>query len=258
MPEADSLDRETAAEVGDELLRLADSKLLLGYRFSQWMFSGPSLEASNAASSISQDEYGHARSLYSAYLDASDADEERLMHERPPAAYRNVPALDEPPDTWIELVVDSLLVDRALGELIEAHSYDGVARLREKIRQEESFHVRYRRAWLGRFADDADDREAAQAAIDGTFPSVYAWFGPEAARSDDALVEADLRPPAPELRARWVADVEATIEEFGFALPDAPSPDWEDWDEERWRLDDGGPDRPGIEQLRGDPSAAFR
>lgn len=258
MTETEALDGETTEAVADELLRLADSKLLLGYRYSQWMFSGPSLEACNAASSISQDEFGHARSLYTAYLDASGADEDALMHGRDPDEYRNVPALDEPSGTWTELIVDSLLVDRALGELISALAYDDVAGMRDKVDQEESFHVRYRRAWLKRFADDEDDREAAQAAIDASFPAVYAWFGPEAARPDDALVDAGLRPPAAEVRARWLADVEATVEEFGFSVPEPPSPDWDDWDGTRWRLGDGGPDRASVEQLRGDHSAAFR
>lgn len=258
MSETESLDREAEDAIADELLRLADSKLLLGYRHSQWMFSGPSLQACNAVSSISQDEFGHARSLYRTYLDASDDERGELMHERDPTEYRNIPSLDEPSETWTEFVVGSLLVDSAINQMISALEYDSVARMSDKIEQEESFHARYRRAWLKRFTDDEDDREVARATIDETFASVYIWFGPESSRPDDVLVDTDLRPPAAEIRTRWLAAVEETIEEFGFSLPDPPSPDWDAWDETRWRQDDGGPDRPSIEQLRGDQSAAFR
>lgn len=266
MTETDALDKETAEAISNELLRLADSKLLLGYRYSQWMFSAPSLEACNAASSISQDEFGHARALYTAHLSMTDdVEEDELMHEREPEEYWNAPALDQTSETWTELVVDAFLIDSAIGELVSALEYDAIGRMQDKIEQEESFHDRYGHVWLTRLA--GDDPEATQAAVDETFESVYAWFGPEndvrqlqadSPRTDEPLVEADLRPPASEVREQWLESVESVIEDVGLSFPDTPSPDREAWDGDRWRLDDGGPDQPSIEQLRGDESAAFR
>ncbi len=44
---------------------LADSKRLMGIRYSDWLLGAPSIETGIATSSMAQDEWGHARLLYS-------------------------------------------------------------------------------------------------------------------------------------------------------------------------------------------------
>ena len=63
---------ESAAELSDDaraalrslILTLADSKRVLGLRYSDRMLGAPTLEAGIAASSMAQDEWGHARLTY--------------------------------------------------------------------------------------------------------------------------------------------------------------------------------------------------
>jgi hypothetical protein len=51
-----------ARALRDLILTLADSKRLLGLRYSDCMLGAPTLEAGIAASSMAQDEWGHAAS----------------------------------------------------------------------------------------------------------------------------------------------------------------------------------------------------
>jgi 1,2-phenylacetyl-CoA epoxidase catalytic subunit len=46
------------------ILTLADTKRLLGIRYSDWMLGAPTLETGIAASSMAQDEWGHSRLTY--------------------------------------------------------------------------------------------------------------------------------------------------------------------------------------------------
>ena len=43
------------------ILTLADSKRMMGIRYSDWLLGAPSIEAGIAVSSMAQDEWGHAR-----------------------------------------------------------------------------------------------------------------------------------------------------------------------------------------------------
>ena len=60
----DALDERETSALHRLILTLADSKRLMGIRYSDWLLGAPSIEAGIAASSMAQDEWGHARLLY--------------------------------------------------------------------------------------------------------------------------------------------------------------------------------------------------
>lgn len=76
------------------ILTLADSKRLMGIRYSDWLLGAPSIETGIAASSMAQDEWGHARLLY-AMLKDLEIDPVPVERDRPAEAYASVAALDE-------------------------------------------------------------------------------------------------------------------------------------------------------------------
>ena len=71
------------------LLALADDKLVLGHRNSEWTGLGPILEEDIAFSALAQDEIAHAQAVYELVgpLVGKSADE--LAFGREPAEYRN-------------------------------------------------------------------------------------------------------------------------------------------------------------------------
>ena len=46
------------------IITLADSKRIMGIRYSDWALGAPSIETGVSTSSMTQDEWGHARLLY--------------------------------------------------------------------------------------------------------------------------------------------------------------------------------------------------
>jgi 1,2-phenylacetyl-CoA epoxidase catalytic subunit len=95
------------------LVGLADNKYLLGRRFSEWTNRAPALEAAVAAAALTQDELGHARSLYAILQSAPDGPE-AYLNEGWPVQPQGVPMLAQPFQHWAEFVAAVGLFDRAM------------------------------------------------------------------------------------------------------------------------------------------------
>ena len=70
------------------LLSVADDKLLLGHRNSDWTGLGPILEEDIAFSSMAQDEIAHAQALYERAGELVGKTADQLAFGRDPDAYR--------------------------------------------------------------------------------------------------------------------------------------------------------------------------
>ena len=125
------------------ILTLADSKRMMGIRYSDWILGAPSVEAGIAASSMSQDEWGHARLIY-AMLKELGEDPVAVEHDRPAEAYASLDALDEPFDNWADVVAGMVLLDGALSVALEGFSEGSFEFARNRIpkmMQEERYHA---------------------------------------------------------------------------------------------------------------------
>lgn len=244
------LDDTLRADVRRLILALADTKRILGIRYSDWLLGAPSLEAGIAASGMAQDEWGHARLLY-ALLKDFDEDPVPVEHDREPEAYANCDALDEPAGDWADVVALIAVVDGALTVLLEAFSegrYAPAGARAGKMIAEEAFHGDMARAWVKSLAGGTPEARARIAeACASRLPRTLAWM----AADDDAagrLAEAGILPSADDLLQRFAALHSATLAAAGVEIP---APDRSGWDEARGR----GPGHPGleaVERARGD------
>ena len=93
-----------------ELLKLADDELVLGWRNSEWTGIAPFLEEDVAFSSIAQTEIGHARAWYELAAKELGTDADSLAFDREPDEYASghVPGA-------VQLSVHE--IDRRLGEV---------------------------------------------------------------------------------------------------------------------------------------------
>jgi phenylacetate-CoA oxygenase PaaI subunit len=156
------LDAPARAALRREILRLADSKRVLGLRYSDWLLGAPSIEAGISASAMAQDEWGHARLLY-AMLKDFDEDPVAVEHDRAPAAYASVSLLDEPFADWATWVVSVVVVDGALEVLLgglAAGRYDTARGRVPKMIAEEGFHADLGNAWFTRLASGTEEARA--------------------------------------------------------------------------------------------------
>lgn len=252
----EELDGATAAATRRLVLTLADSKRLMGIRYSDWLLGAPSIEAGIAASSMAQDEWGHARLLY-AMLKALGDDPVAIEHDRPAADYASVGALDEPMPDWPALVAAMVIVDGAISAVLGSFAegaYEPARNRVPKMLAEEEFHSSLGAAWYKRLAASAEEARALlRAATEAMLPETLAWVG-----ADDeevrALVAAGVVGPAAERLAAFRDAVGglAGLVDVDVAAAAAAT----DWDRRRGRTV-GQPDEDSVVRARGDENRAL-
>jgi len=234
------------------ILGLADSKRVMGIRYSDWLLGAPSIETGIAASSMSQDEWGHARLLYAMLKDLGD-DPVVVEHERPDEAYASIDALDGPFPDWAAVVAGMVIVDGALTVALEAFSrgsFEPATTRVPKMLGEEDFHASLGSAWYRRLAASASDEATGllRRASEGMLPSTLAWLGAEDAAAR-TLVGLGVTDQAGQLVATFRDRVREDVAQVGVDV-NAVAADTA-WDESRGR-GPGHPDADAAERARGD------
>jgi ring-1,2-phenylacetyl-CoA epoxidase subunit PaaC len=269
---------EKAADLPDDardalrslVLALADSKRVLGLRYSDRMLGAPTLEAGIAASSMAQDEWGHARLTYALLGDFGD-DPKALEHERAADEYRSHPALDASFQSWSDFIACMLLVDTALAAQYRAlvgSRYTPVQNRVQKMLDEERFHFQYAAGWTRKIAAVAELRGELSASLARYLPAVLQWLGDDSAPGLRRLVEEGLvTADAAALRDRVLARVGPVLAEAGLAeglgvsrdgdaCTYGGSLDWAGWDAAT-RRSGGGLDEETASRARGDKNRAL-
>lgn len=216
-------------------LSLADTKHRMGMRISEWVNGTPALEAAVGASALTQDELGHARSLYSMLKSFPEAPEaigfENDLEARD--VYYNPRILDTPWDSWLDMVAVNVLLDRALNVALEAMSSSVYGPLRQrtaKMLQEEEYHRIFGDSWLARLAARQDKKPLLQASLDRFWETAVAWFGPDDDATIATLHQAGIVNAKPaQMRARWRQQVTAVLEQNDLAAATV-DPRWPAWD----------------------------
>lgn len=258
---AETLDVGTLDEAGTEALErliitLADTKRLLGIRYSDWILGAPSVETGIAASSMCQDEWGHARLLYSMFK-SFGKDPIPLEHDRPASDYANVAALDEEMPDWAAVVALMVLVDGALCAMLTSFAGGTFEPARSRVPKmlaEEEFHESLGAAWYRRLAKtQGEASELLKAATERMLPGVLAWLG-----TDDegytTMVEAGVIEDARTRTARFTETVGAMTALVGIDVQEVDATS--DWDGRRARTL-GQPNDESIERARGDRNRAL-
>jgi 1,2-phenylacetyl-CoA epoxidase catalytic subunit len=251
-----TLDADGRAALERLILTLADTKRLMGIRYSDWTLGAPSIETGIAASSMAQDEWGHARLLY-AMFKGLGRDPVVLEHDRPASEYASMAALDEEMPDWAAVVAAMVLVDGALSVVLAAFAAGSFEPARSRVPKmlaEEEFHVSLAEAWYRRLAAaEGEARELLTAATRAMLPSVLAWVGADDAASR-LMTGAGVWSPADQRLAAF-GDAVREMTTLVDIDVDAVTPST-DWDEARGRTS-GEPNEEAVERARGDRNRAL-
>jgi len=238
------------------ILTLADSKRLMGIRYSDWVLGAPSVETGIAASSMTQDEWGHARLLY-AMLKECDLDPGAVEHERAAEEYASVDVLDEPFADWAAVVAGMVLVDGAISVALRAFAEGRCESARTRVPKmlaEEEFHVSLGAAWYRRLTESGGEAlDRLRGATNSMLPALLGWLGAddEVAR---VLVAEGITAPADDQVASFRDGVRELLSEAGVDVDAATAGG--DIDSARGR-GPGHPDADSIERARGDRNRAL-
>ena len=234
------------------ILSLADTKRLLGIRYSDWILGSPSIETGIAASSMAQDEWGHARLLYS-MLKRLGYDPFEVEHTRPAERYYSAPALDDPFADWADFVAATVVVDGALSVALESIAGGNfpLARSRgPKMLAEEEYHHQFGAAWFQRLAGSGGEGAARVAeAARAMLPSTLAWLLPGDGLYRDLVAGGSVL-SLDAVRDRCEARLGPTLAAARIRLDDI-EPARAGWDGER-RRGPGAPAEEAVERARGD------
>lgn len=233
------------------LLQLADNKYMLGKRYAEWTNSAPLLEAAVAAAAMTQDELGHARSIYPLFR-TFPAAPPVLKKEEDRDNLLNIAFLDQPFPHWTDFVAANFLFDQALSVIFESAResvYEPLKQRAQKILQEERFHAMYAATWLRSLSREGTPaRRSMEASLQRIWPEVICWLGQPGERYQQyAIDEGLLTDDVETLRQKFLRRVGPLLTELGYDLPlaydeankrwklagDLP---WERWDPKTRRL----------------------
>lgn len=245
-------------EALDYVQAIADTKLVLGFRYAERMASGQSIEDDVANMNLAQEEFGHVRQLYE-LLSRQGRGREWLEHDRDPGMYANAAPLDDPVPDWTSFVVVTGVVDRAAWLLTDAIAHSDLDGIREKIAQEEAYHLERSDAWLERLAEREPD--TVEATLVDALPDVLAFIGPAEydAETDPLVLEGFTDVPVVQRRERLLGHYRALFEgtDVSVDAADLTGPDRAEWDPIRRRVSAGSLPTETVEVLQGGPNREF-
>ena len=222
-------------------LAVADTKHRLGIQFSHWVTGTPALEAAVGSAAITQDELGHARSLYGLlrhFLNApAGMGAENDLEAR--EVYYAPAALTPRWESWLMVVAMNVVLDRALQVAVAAtadSAFLPLAGRTAKILQEEQFHRVFGDQWLLRLMGREDGRKRGletakklKTAVKWAYDIASTWLGPDDDPITHTLYQAGvLNADAAKLRQRWLAELGPVLSQCGLVMVEDER-DWEGW-----------------------------
>ena len=257
----DALDLSTLNEdQRDALVRLivtlADSKRLMGIRYSDWTLGAPSIETGVSMASMTQDEWGHARLLY-AMLKTLDIDPGPFEYERTGDKFASVSALDREPLDWAAVVALMVLADGALSTMLRSVAQGTLEQARRRVPKmlaEEQYHASMGAAWYRRLAaSGSESRRLLAAETEEMLPGLVSWVGADDAAARSMIALGVLGSSEDRLKA-FRGEVREFVALVGVDIDTVL--ETSDWDEVRGRAA-GRPDEEACQRARGDRNRAL-
>lgn len=206
----------------DLLLALADDKLFLGHRNSDWTGLGPILEEDIAFSHMAQDEIAHAQAIYEFIGGMTGKKADDIALGRPVHEYRCASIVEVPDEfDWATAIARKFYCDHfdllRLGRLANS-GHKPLAELCARIAAEEQLHVDHVDGWIVRLGrGTGESRQRLQRAIDTLAPHATWLFEPIDGLK--ALVEAGIYPGSDsEMYDAWKAAISEVCRTAGLTV----------------------------------------
>jgi len=214
----------TSVPLFHALLRLADDRLVLGHRTSEWCGHGPILEEDIALANIALDQIGQANHLltYAGAVEGAGRDQDALAYFRDAMEYRNALMCELPNgDFGLTIVrqfvygVYSVLQWDALAKSKD----ETLAGIAAKSLKEARYHVRHAGEWVIRLGDGTEEsHRRAQDAVIALWPYTGELFVQGA--DEAVLVAAGVTADVSLLEPTWTAQVADVLRRATLRAPE--------------------------------------
>jgi len=209
------------------VLRIADDRLVLGHRLSEWCGHGPILEEDIALSNIALDFIGQASAMLAlaGQIEGQGRTEDTLAYFRDEHEFRNALLVEQPNGDFAVTIVRQFLFDAwsvLVLDALQGVKHPQLAALAAKSLKEDRYHLRHSSEWMLRLGDGtAESHARAQRALDDLWRFTGELFETDAI---DAAVAADgIAVDHASIRARWQEIVADVARRATLTLPgDAP------------------------------------
>ncbi len=206
------------------LLRLADDRLILGQRLSEWCGHGPELEEDLALANMALDMIGHASALYgmAAEIDGQGHDEDHFAYFRDDADFTNLQLVELPRGDFAFTMARMFLFSS-----FSYFQYEGLKNaadeqlrgLLNKHLKEIKYHLRHSRDWVLRLGDGTEESHHK---IQEAFDEIWMYTG-ELFYMDDVdqtLINDGNGVALDSFYNEWKKLVTETLEEATLTVPD--------------------------------------
>jgi ring-1,2-phenylacetyl-CoA epoxidase subunit PaaC len=205
------------------LLRLADDRLVLGHRLSEWCGHGPILEEDIALANMSLDLIGEATLLLklAGDVEGEGRSEDALAYLRDAIDYRNVLMVELPKGDFAFTIVRQFLFAVFSLHQMEAltkSAHAELAGVAAKAVKEARYHVRHSAQWVVTLGDGTEESHTrAQRALDELWRYTGELF--IADDIDRAVAAERLGVDPSTLAERWRADAEPVLARATLTVP---------------------------------------
>ena len=219
-----TLDASTRAALFTHLLRLADDRLVLGHRTSEWCGHAPILEEDIALANIALDLVGQATMLLrlAGEVEGAGRDEDALAYFRDAIDYRNALIVELPRGDFAFTVVRQFLFSTAAYfqlETLQRSAHPELAGIAAKALKETRYHVRHAGEWVVKLGDGTpESHRRAQDALDELWRYTGELFLTDAV--DDALLTAGVAPSREGVEHAWRTQVDDVLARATLRVPE--------------------------------------
>lgn len=217
-------EKTTTAQFVTYLLRLADDRLILGQRLSEWCGHGPELEEDLALANIALDSIGHASALYEYVSELEDEgrDEDYYAYFRDDRDFTNLQLVELPNGDFGFTIARQFLFSSFsyfLYRELKETSDEQFRGMVNKHFKEIKYHLRHSREWVLRLGDGTEEsHDRIQASIDEIWRYVGEMFYTD--EVDEIMINEGLGTDPESFREEWKSLVEDVLEEATLIVPD--------------------------------------
>jgi len=217
------MENETRQHFITFLLRIADDRLILGHRLSEWCGHGPILEEDIALGNIALDLLGQSSALLQlgCEIENNNRSEDDVVYLREVIDFKNCKLVELPKGDFAFTIARQYffsVYSKFLFEHLQRSSNETLAGISAKAKKETMYHLRHSKQWMLRLGDGTDESHSRlQNAVNELWSYTSEMFFVDTV--EKLLVEKNIIPSLDSLSSQWKEEIEQCFREATIAIP---------------------------------------